>query len=304
MENIPLKPNEEWKPIVIDGITTEYMISNFGRVYSKCSKLLLKTELSNAGYYRVTLYINKKPYHKSIHRLVAIAFVNNPDNLPIVNHIDGEKINNVASNLEWSTYSENNYHAFRMGLHVSKYGSDSHLSKYTDKQVRQACQYMEDGEMTLPTIAKKTKIDIAMIYCIKNRKSWVNISIEYDVENCKSIKAKYTEEQMYMVYKLLSENELSIYEISDITKVKTSTIYNVILHRDEKFKFLNDIFDVGNYTSHKILDDFSDDIKDAIDVMLKLDKSPKDISKVIHNKYNINEDRVRHYTTRRKKILK
>lgn len=72
----------------------------------------LKPWISKHGYALVDLSVNKKITHKSVHRLVALAFIPNPDNKPEVNHKDGDKLNNSATNLEWSTKSENIAHSF------------------------------------------------------------------------------------------------------------------------------------------------------------------------------------------------
>jgi hypothetical protein len=69
--------------------------------------------LSKSGYYLVKLL--QKAYR--VHRLVALAFIDNPRNLPFINHKDGNKENNCVDNLEWCTQRENVHHALRTGLH-------------------------------------------------------------------------------------------------------------------------------------------------------------------------------------------
>lgn len=90
----------------------DYMISNTGDVYSKISNKILKPRKHTGGYLRCGL----RGKDKFIHRLVAQAFIPNPQNKPQVNHIDGDKTNNCVDNLEWSTSSENIGHAHRTGL--------------------------------------------------------------------------------------------------------------------------------------------------------------------------------------------
>lgn len=98
---------EIWKDI--PGFEKRYMVSNMGRVYSLLVKRVLKTCVSNRGYELVCLK-NKDGKRKqyTIHRIVAQVFVSNPNNYPIINHKDENKLNNRADNLEWCTYSYNN----------------------------------------------------------------------------------------------------------------------------------------------------------------------------------------------------
>ena len=89
-----------------------YAITEDGNVYSYISKKYLKPTLDK-GYYRITLYKNGKIKRYLIHRLVAEAFIPNPDNLPCVNHLDEDKKNNCVSNLEWCSYEYNNNYGTR-----------------------------------------------------------------------------------------------------------------------------------------------------------------------------------------------
>lgn len=117
---------EIWK--AIEGFEGYYEISNLGRLKSldrvvKCrtrskmiaGKIMNPTPNKN-GYLCVDLRKNGKRHGSRINRLVAIAFIPNPNDLPEVNHMDGNKKNNIASNLEWATGSQNTRHAVRYGF--------------------------------------------------------------------------------------------------------------------------------------------------------------------------------------------
>lgn len=98
----------------------KYDVSNFGRV--KGPKGILKPTVSNWGYDRIRIIDNtgeKKSFR--VHRLVAQAFIPNPDNKPEVNHLDGDKQNNAMWNLEWATAAENKNHSI-WHLRVSPWG--------------------------------------------------------------------------------------------------------------------------------------------------------------------------------------
>jgi len=99
-----LEHKEEWKEI--DGTEGRYFISSFGRVYSKKNDKILK-QTSNGSYLRVTILKNKRVFGSVVHRMVAKAFIPNPNSLPQVNHINENKEDNRAVNLEWCTPSYN-----------------------------------------------------------------------------------------------------------------------------------------------------------------------------------------------------
>lgn len=100
----------------IQGYEDKYIITTSGRVKSVKTGKELKLTLSNTGYYVVNLSKNKKTTSCLVHRLVAKAFLPNPDNKPQVNHIDGNKLNNRVSNLEWVSHKENMAEAARLKL--------------------------------------------------------------------------------------------------------------------------------------------------------------------------------------------
>jgi hypothetical protein len=107
---------EVWKPI--EGTYGKYEVSNLGRVMSKMQRnpRIMPQTIQRSGYHYVMLHVNNKPTCRRVHRLVAQAFLPNPNNMKEVNHKDGNKDNNRADNLEWCTRSHNVKHSFDMGL--------------------------------------------------------------------------------------------------------------------------------------------------------------------------------------------
>lgn len=119
------KPQEEeikWVPI--PGFESLYEISEHGLIKSiglKRRKVILKSRIDRAGYYTVRLTRNGKTETHFLHRLIAKAYIPNPENKPWVNHLNGDKKDNSITNLEWSTASENTKHAYANHL-VKKKG--------------------------------------------------------------------------------------------------------------------------------------------------------------------------------------
>lgn len=94
----------------------DYEFSDRNRVRNKITLHIISQQCNPNGYFRVTLYRERKRYHRSLHRIIALSRVPNPCGKPHVNHIDGVKTNNDPDNLEWVTHQENIDHAHRTGL--------------------------------------------------------------------------------------------------------------------------------------------------------------------------------------------
>lgn len=92
-----------------------YSVAEDGRVFNNKTGRELKCKVERSGYIRVGLCMNNTKSLHSVHRLVALAYIPNPDNKPQVNHKDMNKANNHASNLEWCTMEENHRHAWANG---------------------------------------------------------------------------------------------------------------------------------------------------------------------------------------------
>lgn len=110
------------KQIVVGNISTTYYITEDGKCYNSITGKFLKGQVNcRNGYFSYNITMpDGKMRRLPAHRLVAIAYIPNPENKREVNHIDGNKLNNCVENLEWVTSSENKYHAFRTGLQKTK----------------------------------------------------------------------------------------------------------------------------------------------------------------------------------------
>ena len=176
-----------------------YEISNLGRVRStsyKGVKILKPCKLKN-GYLNVILCVNQKKIHKNLHRLVAETFISNPNNYDVVNHIDGNKENNIVSNLEWCTTKYNSYHAKINNL-LNRY-YDRPCAKLTKEKVLKIPEYIEQGATT-DDLKNLFNVSRRAIDNIFEGKNWTGLGIDFTkLKPCRKIKNKPSKFQVNSV---------------------------------------------------------------------------------------------------------
>ena len=162
---------EIWKDI--KGYERLYQVSNLGKIKSlnynhTKEEKIRKLDKSNKGYLSILLCNNNGKKKYNVHRLVAEAFIPNPDNLPQVNHIDGNKENNQVNNLEWCTNGYNEAHAYKLGLKSKNYGSKNGMAKAV-LQFDLDNNFIDEYK-TIEEAHQKTKIAVdTIIRSCKNR---------------------------------------------------------------------------------------------------------------------------------------
>lgn len=164
---------EIWKPI---GIANKYKIygfaevSNLGRVKDKNGKLKHK-KLDKDGYYKVHFYMEGKTISKYVHRLVALAFIENIYDKSQINHIDSNRTNNNVENLEWVYPIENTQHAIKFGKNNPK-GENNPNSKLKRFQVNEIRKKFSTGKYKVNHLAKEYNVSWSLIKLIVKNKIW------------------------------------------------------------------------------------------------------------------------------------
>lgn len=193
---------EVWRDI--EGYVGLYQVSNKGRVRSldrldvrsdgskgsnrRLRGALLKASVGKVGYYVVVLSKNRTRKTFTVHRLVAIAFIDNPDNKGSVNHINGIKTDNDINNLEWTTHKENMRHGWDTGLITPSYnnkngnaqGEKHHGAKLTEEDVRFILDNIRSngGPMTQRGLGRHFGVSNSTVYHIVKRNTWKHVSWE------------------------------------------------------------------------------------------------------------------------------
>lgn len=166
---------ERWADI--EGFNGKYKISDKGRVKSmkRRKAKILKSFLTGSTPYPTIALCNGTKKNFKIHRLVARYFVENPSGNIYVNHKDGNKSNNIYSNLEWCSASENAKHAYATGLKVAPAGEKHYRSKLKEKDIRQIRELRASGK-TQNWLAEKFNVSRRNIRAIINSCSWKSLT--------------------------------------------------------------------------------------------------------------------------------
>tara|TARA_R110001606_G_scaffold24873_7_gene81721 strand:- start:90 stop:584 length:495 start_codon:yes stop_codon:yes gene_type:complete len=154
-----------------------YFISDKGVVRNLKSKKVRKPFISDNGYVRIPLFKNNKRCTRALHRVLAISFIPNPNDMPFINHLDGDKQNNDISNLEWCDRSRNMKHAHELGLvkgQTGAKGSKNGSSKLNEDKVLEIRKLASEG-FSSKEIAEKFNISRGNCNSIIARKYWKHV---------------------------------------------------------------------------------------------------------------------------------
>ena len=236
---------EIWKKIVIENIETIYSISNMGKVRNDLSGRILSLN-TYQGYKTIGLTINKKRKNCRVHRLVAQAFIPNPENKEYVNHRNGIRDDNRVENLEWVTQSENVKHAVDTGLRKTR----SKPVRQYNLQGKWMMDFESAAEAGRQTDTQPSKIT-ECCYC--NRKSanqyqwrFVQDNIEelppIIVKNTKKKVGQYTKEnELIAIYESFREAARAVNGTeSAISRICAGTP-GLHTHKGYKWKIVDDI---------------------------------------------------------------
>lgn len=166
--------NEIWVSIKNN---PNYQISNLGNVkslnnYKRKDNKILSPSLSKSGYYHIGIKKDKKRIYYTIHRLIAIHFIENKENYKCVNHIDGNKLNNSIENLEWCNHSYNNKHSYDKGL--NKNNENHGRAKLSNNDVLLIKEKLNNN-ISQRKLAIEFNVSQACINRINVNKTWRNL---------------------------------------------------------------------------------------------------------------------------------
>lgn len=149
----------------------DYYATKEGEVYSSKTNKLVAKRINRSGYYIVNLSINGKCKTFALHRLIATAFIENKEDFPVVNHLDGDKLNNKVDNLEWTTYKGNNAHAWKTGLMKPARGLKTKFGRFKEDDIFKIREYLKKG-LSHRKIAEFYNVTKSAIQYIAERKTY------------------------------------------------------------------------------------------------------------------------------------
>lgn len=228
------------KQIIVENINTNYIITPDAMVFNITTEYQLKPFISNTGYYSINIQLGKYGYYKTrrLHQLLGLAYIPNPENKPVINHIDANKLNLLLSNLEWATIAENNAHARRLGLVTSPKplcGENSNLTTHTADEVRFICEKLQAG-YSPKKLSREYNFGYDFIQKIRRGIAWRDISKDYDFPNIRRYSEIFTPFEMKQMDEYFAKG-YKVREVIDLMGYEYNEhIRGNVKHQKERFK--------------------------------------------------------------------
>lgn len=174
----------EWRPV--KEYEADYLVSECGDVWSVRSNRLLVAKRERSGYRRITLSVDGRAKTMAVHRIVAQAFIPNPENKPTVNHINEDKADNRVSNLEWATTREQNAHGTRTARAMASTDWAARTAKMDYKEIARKHNYETMNAAQMRRVVQKdaTGTVIAVFDSIGQAARSINVSTGHIWQCC------------------------------------------------------------------------------------------------------------------------
>lgn len=274
-----------------------YEVSNKGRIRNfRSGKFLTPVKNISNDHYQVSLRLNESSNKWNgkrsfaFHILIAVTFISNPENKPIVHHKDGNPGNNCVDNLMWVTESEHQHLTYELEQRDRKTGSKNINVKYKPEQYEHLIKLIQHNpDISIKELSNLTGISVNMV------RVFVNGDIKWDEVRNKNGDFKYNglnsndESVMRDVFRLAENEDISIAEISRLTGVNTSTISSIVNHyTPSKWQYLYKEFNVPNRNNRVVKDIFDDKTKFQIRKLVNDGYTPKEVISILKLDTGIN----------------
>ncbi len=274
---------EVWKKGFYNGKKTEFYISNFGRVWNTKKDKLQNIFESIDGYLYVQSYYIGYRTSIQVSKLVLESFEGEPpENMenPEVDHINTNTHDNSLKNLRYLSREDN---LARRTL-KNQEGSNNSNNKYSEEFILRIADELSSNEKTVSEIAKEFNVPKTTVNNVKYKIRWKKLLKDYDFIGVPDSKPShhntYTSDQVLHVAKLLTENNLTMKEISNITGVRYDTIS--LIKNKKIYKDLLEPFDFSKFKGKNVL---PKELLPSIDGLIQEGKNPKNIAENLNVEY-------------------
>lgn len=279
---------EKWKILNILQIKPIYEISNIGRVKNIKSGRILKLVKTHkdSDHYGVSLRLvdecdkwnGKRTF--MVHRLVALMFIPNPLNKPVVHHRNGIATDNRVDNLMWVTYAEHQILTYELEQRNRKIGEENTNAKYTTTQYATVVNLLNENQKTVREISEISGVSIPMV------REFIKGNIKWDSARINYIEGSYTQlqhpdkEKVEKAFQLIYLGRDSIETICFKTGLKRTLVSNIKNHRvGDNWAYLYKQYPIPYQTSSIIIKDYA--TTNRVISLAKCGKAPKEIIKAL-----------------------